>query len=100
VRWIDSAVRVSQDLHYLPVRVDAGSGKVIGLPYQWQHLTPVIVEEVRERRDEFEADPAFQAELQRLMQGSTQTAADDTLVARFGFPPVQPAAVAVPSARH
>jgi predicted RNA binding protein YcfA (HicA-like mRNA interferase family) len=72
VRWIDSAARVSQDLHYLPIRVDLDSGKVFGLPYQWQHLTAMIVEESLERREEFEADPEFQSELQKLMQRSTE----------------------------
>jgi hypothetical protein len=90
VRWIDSAARVSQDLHFLPVRVDLDSGKVLGLPYQWQHLTPIIVEEARERRQEFEAEPEFQAQLQQLMQGSTETVADDApTVAHWAEPYAQ-----------
>ncbi|WP_426504737.1 hypothetical protein ACPPVO_44975 [Dactylosporangium sp. McL0621] len=76
VRWIDSAVRVSQDLHYLAVRVDLDQDKVFGLPYQWQHLGPMIVEETRERRLEFEAEAAFQAALQRLMPSSGDSSFD------------------------
>ncbi|QOC90867.1 hypothetical protein [Micromonospora craniellae] len=68
VRWIDSATRVSQDLHYLPVRVDLDADKVFGLPYQWQHLRDMIVQEVRDRIQQFEADQEFQAALGQLMQ--------------------------------
>ena len=90
VRWIDSAARVSQDLHYLPVRVDLDSGKVLGLPYQWQHLAQMICQEARERREEFEADPAFQAELQRVMQDSTEAVIDDVpTVAHWAVPYAQ-----------
>jgi hypothetical protein len=68
VRWIDSVSRVSQDLHYLPVRVDLGSGRVLGLPYQWQHLSLPILEEVALRSEEMLDDVQFQEEVRRLMQ--------------------------------
>jgi hypothetical protein len=76
VRWIDSATRVSQDLHYLPIRVELDADKVFGLPYQWQHLTGMIVREVRERVPQFEADQEFQEVLGRLMQSTPGQAVD------------------------
>ncbi|MFG1897110.1 hypothetical protein ACGFIP_24160 [Micromonospora zamorensis] len=76
VRWIDSATRVSQDLHYLPIRVDLDADKVFGLPYQWHHLTGTILQEVRERVPQFEADQEFQDVLGRLMQSTPDRAAE------------------------
>jgi hypothetical protein len=69
IRWIDSAARVSQDLHYLPVRVDTDERHVLGLPYHWLHLEQLIVEEVEERAEEF-LDVQFQEDVRSLIQSS------------------------------
>jgi hypothetical protein len=68
IRWIDSVARVSQDLHYLPVRVDLDEGRVLGLPYQWQHLVSMILQEVEERSEEFRDDPKLQNEIRELVR--------------------------------
>lgn len=68
VRWIDSVSRVSQDLHYLPVQVDLDSSRVLGLPYQWQHLSLPILEEVKQRSEEMLDDTEFQEDVRRLLQ--------------------------------
>jgi hypothetical protein len=83
VRWIDSVSRVSQDLHYLPVQVDLEKSTVLGLPYQWQHLSPSILEEVSQRFEEMTKDVEFQNEILKLVQGrgdrnSRQREAEDT----------------------
>jgi len=66
IRWIDSVARVSQDLHYLPIWVDEDKSRVLGLPYQWQHLTSMILQEVVERAEEFDNE-AVQKEILDLL---------------------------------
>lgn len=68
VRWIDSVSRVSQDLHYLPVQVDLEDNRVLGLPYQWQHLSLLILEEVAARSEEMLNEVEFQDEVSKLLQ--------------------------------
>ncbi|MFJ8358794.1 hypothetical protein [Streptomyces sp. NPDC093984] len=70
IRWIDSVARLNTDLYYLPVQVDLERSEVMGLPHQWRSVTPLILEEVKERYEEFTDDSRFQEKLGELMQGS------------------------------
>ncbi|WP_329087349.1 hypothetical protein OG979_28775 [Actinomadura citrea] len=73
IRWIDSATRVSQDLHYLPVRVDTEERRVLGLPYNWLHLEPLIVDEVEERAEAL-SDEQFQEDIRELIRSTASRA--------------------------
>jgi hypothetical protein len=69
IRWIDSASHASQDLHFLPVQVELEKEEVTGLPHHWRHLSPVILEEVRER-GEGALDESFEAEVLEALRRS------------------------------
>ncbi|MGW3447196.1 hypothetical protein [Streptomyces sp. NPDC001076] len=70
IRWIDSVARLNTDLYYLPVQVDLERSEVMGLPLQWQSLTPLVLEEVAERYADLADDTGFQEKLRELMQGA------------------------------
>jgi hypothetical protein len=77
IRWIDPAVRVSQDVHYLPIQVDLESGHVFGLPPQWHSLSEVVIKLITENADEFDHDPEFQeAVLALARKNSGRTSVD------------------------
>ncbi|MGV9292787.1 hypothetical protein [Amycolatopsis sp. NPDC003676] len=58
IRWIDPAVRVSQDMHYLPIQVDLDAGCVFGLPPQWRDMSEVVIRLITENASEFDLGPA------------------------------------------
>ncbi|MFJ2733064.1 hypothetical protein [Streptomyces sp. NPDC087317] len=49
IRRIDSDARLARGKYYLPLRVNMGEGTVLGLPGNWRHLAPLVLEEAKQQ---------------------------------------------------
>jgi len=89
IRWIDPAVRVSQDMHYLPIRVDLEAGLVSGLPTRWRDMADVVLRLTADNAEEFDLGAEFEeimlASARKNTHGATepQATVDQYLTAQL-----------------
>ncbi|MFC9457396.1 hypothetical protein [Streptomyces sp. NPDC056983] len=68
IRRIDSDAKLARGKYYLPLRVDLEEGTVLGLPGNWRHLTPFVLEEAEQQYQDLAVGSDAQSRFDSLLK--------------------------------
>ncbi|MFE1995257.1 hypothetical protein [Streptomyces parvulus] len=68
IRRIDSDAKLARGKYFLPLRVDLEEGTVLGLPGNWRHLTPLVLEEAEQQYQDLAVDADAQRRFDSMLK--------------------------------